>query len=129
MTASHEQMQQQAWLDHCAWIAGLRAQLEQMQQQQQQAGQAPQAFGEARLSAAFGGLELDFDSDEPVYRSMSTGLDWQPSDELDFEEPVYRSLGGLGDEEAAPAPASMAAWAQSMPPLVQRQRGFNGSLF
>jgi hypothetical protein len=41
---------------------------------------------------------LDF-VDDPVYRSASAHLSWQPAnDELDFDsdEPVYRSLGGFG---------------------------------
>ena len=132
----------QAWFNHCAWIASVREQHERMQQQQQPAAAAAAlslGFGGPSvidpLCTAVGGMELDFDADEPVYRSLSAGLAWRVDDEvdLDFEEPVYRSLGGgVGVDagaQANPAPAGAMEWAASMPPLVQRQRGFNGSLF
>tara|TARA_B110001452_G_scaffold46455_1_gene35486 strand:- start:43 stop:534 length:492 start_codon:yes stop_codon:yes gene_type:complete len=73
------------------------------------------------------GLELD-DVDGPVYRSLSAGA-WQPAnDELDFDhdEPVYRSLGGVLDEQPSGGAAPLANdWAMSMPPLVSRQRAFH----
>merc|ERR1712093_527071 len=71
---------------------------------------------------------LDF-VDEPVYRSVSTDLSWQPAnDELyfDSDEPVYRSFGGFGSSTGVEdvdegLPGSHEAWMRSMPPLVQRQ--------
>ena len=120
-------------MEHSAWVASLRAEYERLQ-----AGHLPQppmswslpaqpAAEQPPLHEMFAdALDMD-DFDGPVYRSMG-GVAWQPcDDDLDFDEPVYRSLGGLVDEVAEP-PASredaLAAWAQSMPPLVQRQRGF-----
>ena len=72
----------------------------------------------------------DSDFDEPVYRSVSADLSWQPAnDELyfDSDEPVYRSFGGFGSSTGAVEdvdeglPGSHEAWMRSMPPLVQRQ--------
>merc|ERR1712166_818396 len=97
--------------------ASLRAQYDAM------GAAAPPIFLHERFNDA-----IDFDSEPPVYRSMtgSTGsstmtdsLSWQSMcDDLDFDvEPaVYRSFA------AAAMPDSRAAWMQSLPPLVQRQR-------
>ena len=128
---------------HQSWVAGLRAQYEsscrrpvddvqpsgfcgfgdfgatepQLHEPQQHEAQLHERFNDA----------VDFD-DEPVYRSL-TDLSWQPAnDGLDFDSdrPVYRSLGGLADAEAQGDVEmdSHAAWMQSMPPLVQRQKAF-----
>merc|ERR1712195_375388 len=90
-------------------------------------------FGKPQLHEHFNEA-LDI-VDEPVYRSAGTHLSWQPAnDDLDFDsdQPVYRSLGGLGsstggfavDEVDVDMPGLHEAWMQSMPPLVQRQSAF-----
>ena len=108
--------QEKLFESHVAWVASLRAQYDAM-------GAAnPPVFLHERFNDA-----IDFEP--PVYRSMtgSTGsstmtdsLSWQSvCDDLDFDvEPTYRSLA------AAAMPDSRAAWMQSLPPLVQRQRAF-----
>ena len=113
------QQQEQLFADHVQWLASVRAAHERLD-------------GTAGLSLSL--AELDFDREEPVYRSLGecTG-GWQRADEvdLDFEEPVYRSLGmGVGAGAAHAALMSSpkrrsdeSDWdEQSMPPLVKRQR-------
>ena len=111
--------QEELFQSHVAWVASLRAQYDAM------GAAAPPIFLHEQFNDA-----IDFDSEPPVYRSMtgSTGsstmtdsLSWQSvCDDLDFDvEPaVYRSFA------AAAMPDSRAAWMQSLPPLVQRQRAF-----
>ena len=120
-----------AFASHSAWISELRQQYATIGSR----GPVPSGFGglgepqliehlDERFNAA-----LDF-VDEPVYRSVSTDLSWQPAnDELDFdsEAPVYRSVGGLlggAEEQSEDAQDAHATWLQSMPPLVQRQKAF-----
>ena len=106
--------QEKLFESHVAWVASLRVQYDAM-------GAAnPPIFLHERFNDA-----IDFEP--PVYRSsmgsstMTDSLSWQSvCDDLDFDvEPtVYRSLA------AAAMPDSRAAWMQSLPPLVQRQRAF-----
>ena len=126
-------LQEEVFAAHSAWVAGLRAQYE-ASTARSSAGVQPSGFGgdgdfgtagEQQLYERFDEA-LDFE--EPVYRSFSD-VSWQPAnDELDFdsEAPVYRSLGGLGGAEVQEGDEldAHAAWMQSMPPLVQRQKAF-----
>merc|ERR1711998_814621 len=128
--------QQQAFMEHSAWVASLRAEYERLQSSS--LPQPPAAWNfpahpaePPPLHEVFNeALDLE-DFEGPVYRSMGA-VAWQPCDEeLDFERPVYRSLGGLaGADEAGNAELAssrddaLAAWEQSMPPLVQRQHAF-----
>ena len=143
MPSHHEQL----FADHVAWLASVRAAHDQMMAAaaaETATGGATAAqmlgasslAGVAQLEDRFDGA-LDLDFEEPVYRSMGGLSGWQRADEvdLDAEEPVYRSLGGLGGGEMPLDPvepiatiSSPRTWAQSMPPLVQRQRAFQGSL-
>merc|ERR1711865_841686 len=86
-------------MGHSAWITGLREQYAALGS----LGPVPSGFGglgepqlHEHLDERFNEA-LDF-VNEPVYRSASAHLSWQPAnDELNFDsdEPVYRSLGGL----------------------------------
>ena len=121
-----------AFASHSAWISELREQYATIGSR----GPVPSGFGGGlgepqlmeHLDERFNEA-LDF-VDEPVYRSVSTDLSWQPAnDELDFdsEAPVYRSVGGLlggAEEQSEDAQDAHATWLQSMPPLVQRQKAF-----
>ena len=117
---------------HSAWITGLREQYAALGSR----GPVPSGFGGLGELQLHDHLDERFNEaldfvDEPVYRSASAHLSWQPAnDELNFDsdEPVYRSLGGFGgfavddiDVDAEAVPGSHEAWMQSMPPLVQRQ--------
>ena len=121
-----------AFASHSAWISELREQYATIGSR----GPVPSGFGGGlgepqlmeHLDERFN-VALDF-VDEPVYRSVSTDLSWQPAnDELyfDSDEPVYRSFGGFGSSTGAVEdvdeglPGSHEAWMRSMPPLVQRQ--------
>jgi len=127
---------QEVFAAHSAWITGLREQYAALGS----LGPVPSGFGglgepqlHEHLDERFNEA-LDF-VDEPVYRSASAHLSWQPAnDELNFDsdEPVYRSLGGFGgfavddiDVDVEAVPGSHEAWMQSMPPLVQRQSAFS----
>lgn len=129
--------EQQEFAAHSAWITGLRAQYAAMGSSSAQ----PSGFGGFGKPQLHEHLDERFNEaldivDEPVYRSASAHLSWQPAnDELDFDsdQPVYRSLGGLGsstggfavDDVDVDMPGSHEAWMQSMPPLVQRQSAFS----
>ena len=140
---SRQEEQDEQWRDHCQWLAEVRAQYEQL------SAHASHEQPEQRLHERFNDA-LDFDAETSVYRglsggsstsgsmSMTGGLAWQPSydDEVDVDEPVYRSLGGFAGAQsevevegsttaAQTMPTSHAAWMQSMPPLVTRQRAFH----
>ena len=125
-----------AFASHSAWISELREQYATIGSR----GPVPSGFGGGlgepqlmeHLDERFNEA-LDF-VDEPVYRSVSTDLSWQPAnDELyfDSDEPVYRSFGGFGSSTSAvedvdeglpgSGAGSHEAWMRSMPPLVQRQ--------
>ena len=116
---------------HSAWITGLREQYAALGSR----GPVPSGFGGLGEPQLHDHLDERFNEaldfvDEPVYRSASAHLSWQPAnDELDFdaEAPVYRSLGGLlggAEMQAEDALDAHATWMQSMPPLVQRQKAF-----
>ena len=133
-------LQEEVFAAHSAWVAGLRAQYEASTARSSVSVQ-PSGFGGDRDFGMAGEPQLyerfdeGLDFEEPVYRSFSD-VSWQPAnDELDFDsdQPVYRSLGGLGsstggfavDEVDVDMPGSHEAWMQSMPPLVQRQSAFS----
>ena len=127
------QSQDALFASHCEWIQQMRAQYEQLGVAAHAQHDVPSGTLHERFSDA-----LDFDSEPPVYRSLTSdsgsgvtgGLAWQ-QEELDFDEPVYRSLSGVAGVEAgvevetAAAPTSHAAWMATMPPLVTRQRAFD----
>ena len=87
---------------HSAWITGLREHSTRLWGAAVPSPAALVAWGSvADQRAPRRALQrgpFDF-VDDPVYRSASAHLSWQPAnDELDFDsdEPVYRSLGGFG---------------------------------
>ena len=122
--------EQHCFESHCAWVASLRAQYDAMgEASPHECPDPPLVFLQEQFNDA-----LDFDSEPPMYRSMtgstsSTGstdstISWQPvCDEIDFAEPVFRSLGAAATDIAATM-LDRAAWMQSLPPLVHRQRAF-----
>ena len=127
MATAHEEV----FAVHSAWIAGLRDQYAaccRAPAEVQPSGLGGYAKLQHECLDTRFNQALDF-VDEPVYRSVNDHLSWQPAtDELNFdsEEPVYRSVGGFADAdvEVEALPGSHAAWMQSMPPLVQRQSAF-----
>ena len=124
--------QDQVFSAHSAWITGLREQYAALGSR----SPVPCGFGglgepheHEHLDERFNEA-LDF-VDDPVYRSASAHLSWQPAnDELDFsDEPVYRLLGGFGsstsgfavddvdlDVDVEAVPGSHEAWMHSACP-------------
>ena len=93
--------QDQVFSAHSAWITGLREHSTRLWGAAVPSPAALVAWGSvADQRAPRRALQrgpFDF-VDDPVYRSASAHLSWQPAnDELDFsDEPVYRLLGGFG---------------------------------